>query len=182
MVSNNPKYILVHCSDVSYRISTSQFKSINDYHRDVRGFPMSVDGNYVGYHRLITGGKNIETRHDNEVGAHCNQVKDGLSMNFQSLGVCIGFDGDVEMPTQADAVMLRDQIWAWQDKYKIPTERVLFHRDFAKDKTCPGKLITRAWLEQLIRRVPKIPMDELVIDRSMVMKLIELLRKYGIIK
>ncbi len=190
---NIPKYILVHCSDTPYSVSKDQYKSINLYHKDERGFPVSKSGQYVGYHSLITGGKNYRPREDDEIGAHCNQEYDGVNifptgsgiaqtMNLQSLGVCIGFDGDVEYPTQDDAVMLRDQIWAWQDKYGIATKDVRFHRDFATNKTCPGSLITRAWLEQLIRRVPKVPVAELTVDKSMVLWLITLLRKYGIIK
>lgn len=196
-MTNNPKYILVHCSDTSYKISTDQYKSVNIYHRDERQFPVSRSNQYVGYHSFITGGKNWRPREDDEVGAHCNQEYDGvtvyapgskkaLSMNLQSLGTCIGFDGDVEYPTQADAVMLRDQIWAWQDKYGIATKDVRFHRDFATGKTCPGTLITRAWLEQLIRRVPKPSMQELAqeptIDLNMVVWLVAFLRKLGIIK
>jgi hypothetical protein len=182
MAINNPKYIIFHTSDVSYGISNNQYFSINTYHRDVRQFPVSSLGIYVGYHRLITGGKNIQCRLDTDEGAHCNQVKDGVSMNFQSLGVCIGFDGDVEYPTQADAIMLRDQIWAWQEKYNIPIDRVLFHRDFATNKTCPGKLITRDWLYQLLKKVPKVPMSELVIEKDVWDKLLEILRSLKIIK
>ncbi len=189
---NNPKYIIVHCSDVSYKTSSDQYASINKYHKDERGFPVSKSGQYVGYHSLITGGKNWRPRQDDEMGAHCNQEYDGVNifptgtgkaqtMNLQSLGVCVGFDGDVELPTQADAVMLRDQIWAWQDKYGIATKDVRFHRDFATGKTCPGSLVTRAWLEQLIKRVPKTPMAELTVDKSMVIWLIDFLRRCGII-
>ena len=176
---NTPKYIIVHCSDVSYKTSKDQLSSINQYHRDVREFPVSSLGMYVGYHRLITGGRNVQCRLDSDEGAHCNQKLDGLTMNLQSLGVCIAFDGDVEYPSQNDAVLLRDQIWQWQDMYSIPNKNVLFHRDFAVEKTCPGKLITRSWLENLIRRVPKPP---LTVDSSTVEKFLAILRSLGIIK
>lgn len=186
-MKNNPKYIIVHCSDVSYKISTDQLKSINVYHRDVRGFPVSSLGYYVGYHRLITGGKNTQCRLDSDEGAHCNQVKDGLSMNFQSLGVCIGFDGDEEMPSPFDTKVLQDQIWRWQDQYKISNDRVYFHRDFATNKTCPGSLITREWLDRLLIREPEAAIEpkppvEPMVDLGMVMRLIAWLRKNGIIK
>jgi hypothetical protein len=190
---NTPKYIIVHCSDTSYAISKSQFNQINNYHRDERGFPRSSLGFYVGYHKLITGGKVYQARLDSDEGAHCNQVRNGMSMNFQSLGICIGFDGDIEMPTLADAIMMRDEVWAWQDKYNIPTTNILFHRDFAKDKTCPGSLITREWLENLLRRTkvaiptpppaPVIPAPPatFTIDIPMLKWLITFLRERGII-
>lgn len=179
---NTPKYILVHTTDVPYSTSTNQLNSVNNYHRDDRKFPKSSLGYYVGYHRLITGGKNIQCRLDTDEGAHCNQEVNGLSMNFQSLGVAVGFDGDVEDMTQADAIMLRDQIHEWQDKYNIPTDKVLFHRDFATWKTCPGVRITKSWLYTLIKRVPKLPLDTLVVEKSTIDRFLELLRSLGVIK
>ncbi len=163
MAKNIPKYIIIHCSDVSYRNGFDQFDSINTYHRDVRMFPISALGYFIGYQRLITGDKNYQARLDTDVGAHCNQGIDvngnpiegpvsGTSMNFQSLGICIGFDGDIEMPTARQYALLQEQIWKWQDQYGITNDRVYFHRKFALTKTCPGSLITQAWLDQLLAR------------------------------
>lgn len=144
---NNPKYIIVHCTDASYRTNKNQFGMVEAYHKS-EDFPKSSLGYHVGYHRLITGGLNYKCRLDTDVGAHCNNVVNGLSLNFQSLGVCIGFDGDVEMPTATDTALMVAQIKEWQMAYDIPNSRVMFHRDFKKEKTCPGSLITRAWLEK----------------------------------
>jgi hypothetical protein len=185
---NRPKYIVVHCTDISYKISTDQYKSVNDYHRDVREFPVSRSGSYVGYHALITGGLTYRPRQDDEMGAHCNQEFDGkniwpvntgkaTSMNLQSLGVCIGFDGDMEYPSQADAIRLRNQCHEWMDKYGISIENVYFHRNFAANKSCPGSLITKDWLYQLLKRVPKTPMKELEIPTADVNNFVALWRK-----
>lgn len=150
---NNPKYILIHCTDTKRAYVYDQFDSVNNYHRDFRQFPVSSLGFYGGYHRIITGGKNRQYRLDGDEGAHCNTVVNGVSMNFQSLGISIGFDGDEELLTKEEEILLRDQIWYWQDKYGIPTENVKFHRDYDKHgKTCPGVLITREWLENLLKR------------------------------
>lgn len=146
---NNPKYIIVHCTDVSQR-TFDQLKSVNNYHRDVRDFPKSSLGYHVGYHALITGGRLVKCKEDWEEGAHCNQQLSGLSMNFQSLGICMGFDGDVEMPDKYMVPLLREQILKWQKMYVIDDSRVLFHRVFANDKTCPGSLITRDWLMNVL--------------------------------
>ena len=143
-MSNKPKYILVHCTDVSQKVF-DQFKSVNDYHAS-QDFPLSSLGYFVGYHALITGGKLRMTKEDWEEGAHCNNTVGGLSMNFQSLAVCLGFDGDIEMPEQYMIPLMVGQIQEWQKKFGIPEENVMFHRDFRKDKTCPGSLITREWL------------------------------------
>lgn len=146
---NEPKYIIIHCSDVSRLAASDQFKSIDNYHKG-QYFPISSLGYYVGYHSLITGGKNYKCRLDSDVGAHCNQQIEGKSLNFQSLGVCIGFDGDVEYPDGTQYKLLQDQVWTWQKQYNIPNDRVKLHREFATSKTCPGSLITKEWLAGLL--------------------------------
>lgn len=152
MNTNNPKFIVVHCTDYSYANLYDQFSACNGWHKD-RAFPLSSLGYYVGYHRLITGNTNYRARLDTDEGAHCNNIVDGLSMNFQSLGVCIGFDGDIEMPLTLHMNLLKEQIQEWMKTYNIPIERVQFHRDFSTVKTCPGSLITRQWLENLINPI-----------------------------
>jgi len=152
MEKNKPKYILVHCTDCSYKTIPDQFNACNGWHKD-RDFPKSSGGLYIGYHRLITGEKNYLCREDDEVGAHCNQKQDGVSMNFQSLGVCVGFDGDIEYPTTMQYALLQKQIWDWQDKYGIPDSHVRFHRYYSTDKTCPGSLIDNKWLADILKRL-----------------------------
>lgn len=156
---NNPKYIIVHCTDYSYRLLSDQFKACDGWHKD-RGFTVSSLGFFVGYQRLITGGINYQARLDADEGCHCNQQLNGISMNFQSLGICVGFDGDLEMPTALDYDLLQKQIWDWQDQYGITNDKVFFHRHFAIEKTCPGSLITDAWLKNILTRpLPVIPKD-----------------------
>lgn len=167
MDSNTPKYILIHCSDDSYRNCFDQLIKIDNYHKE-RGFPKSSFLFYVGYHYLITGEKEYQCRADTDIGAHCNQHQDGLSMNFQSIGVCVGFDGDIEYPTPIQYGLLQKRIWALQDKYNIPNERVKFHRDYATSKTCPGSLITKQWLSTLLIRPVETPIPPKPIERTCV--------------
>lgn len=150
-MQNQPKEIIIHCTDCSYRSIPDQFVACNGWHRD-RDFPVSSKGLFIGYHRLITGGKNYLCREDNEVGSHCNQQVDGLSMNYQSLGIAVGFDGDIEFPIPQDYELLQKQIWLWQDKYAIPPSKIRYHRFYSKDKTCPGSLITDQWLADILKR------------------------------
>lgn len=170
MQKNKPNAILIHCTDVSYRAIPDQFHPCNGWHKD-RTFPMSSLGFYIGYHRIITGDRNYQARLDTDEGAHCNQKENGVSMNFQSLGVCIGFDGDIEMPTTMQYALLQKQVWEWQDQYGIPNERVKFHRDYATDKSCPGSLITKQWLKDLLTRpipitVPAKPPESMCIAQE----------------
>lgn len=151
-MNNTPQWIIIHCSDVSYTKISDQFVSINAYHRDDREFPVSSLGLYVGYHRLITGGKNYKCREDWEVGAHCNQKLDGKSMNTQSLGICVGFDGDIEYLKQNEYDLLKAQVNEWQNKYAISNDRVVYHHHFATEKTCAGSLLGLEWMVNLLKK------------------------------
>lgn len=173
MTVNNPKFILLHTTDYPRSKMPDQFLACNSWHKD-RDFPLSTLGYYIGYHRLITGGKNYQARLDNEVGAHCNQHSNGLSLNFQSLGVCVGFDGDIEPLTATEYALLQKQVWEWQDQYKIPNERVKFHRFYATDKTCPGSLITDTWLKTLLTKpvpitvIPPKPVENMCVAQEQI--------------
>ena len=132
---------------MSWRRNRDQFNAVNQYHHSL-DFPKSKAGYYVGYHRLITGGKNYQARIETEVGAH---TKD---MNSRSLGICVGFDGDIEYPHPDDYVLLKKQVQGWQDDYNILNEKVFFHRVFNTSKTCPGSLLGVEWMKELLRRTP----------------------------
>lgn len=174
-MKNNPKYIICHCTDYPRSKMPDQFLACNNWHKD-REFPLSSLGYYIGYHRLITGEKNYQARLDNDEGAHCNQQVNGLSLNFQSLGVCVGFDGDIEPLTSMEYALLQKQVWDWQDLYKIPNENVKFHRFYATEKTCPGSLITDAWLKTLLTRPVVVtnislkPIENMCISQEMEIK------------
>jgi hypothetical protein len=150
---NTAKYIIIHCTDVSHSLIPDQLQSVNQYHKSDHPdapFPKSSLGYFVGYHRLITGGKNYKCREDWEEGAHCKQIRNKKSMNLQSLGVAVGFDGDIEYPRDEEKQLLKQQIKEWQKLHNIPDEHVYFHREFATWKTCPGKLIDSEWLNDLL--------------------------------
>lgn len=152
-------------------------------------FPVSSLGYYVGYHYLFTGDKEYQCRADTDEGAHCNQGFDGIrvyeagtydktkisTMNHQSIGLCLGFDGDIEYPSAIQYELLQKRVWQLQDKYNISNDNVYFHRYFAKNKTCPGSLITQAWLDTLLRRpivvpLPPKPEDSLCVAEVVVKK------------
>lgn len=179
---NKPRYIVVHCSDVSWRKLRDQYHSVNQYHKS-QNHSQSRLGSYVGYHVLITGGKNYQCRHDSEVGEHTNQQENGLSINQQSLGVCVGFDGDIEYPHPDDYTLLKRQVTSWQSMYAIPDENVVYHRHFNTSKSCPGFLCDESWLNLLLEKPAEKPVDQeekqkaiLSQQISVLTKLIELYR------
>lgn len=156
-MNNTPKYVLVHCSAVDYNRAPVQFFAINNYHKG-RGFPKSTLGYHGGYH-IFTEKDGIERRYreDWEVGAHCNQKVDGVSMNFQSLAVGFAGNGDVQLPTQAQIDTLKKRINKWCAKYDIPKTNVFIvpHRKFTPWKTCYGTLLSDDWAYRLVE--PKKP-------------------------
>jgi len=168
-MENRPRFIIIHTSDVPFRLVWNQLKAINRYHRLI-DFPRSKKGYYVGYHRLITGDKNYQCREDLEVGAHCNTKLFDLSLNYQSLGICVGFDGDEEYMSAKHFKLLQEQVWAWQDYWKIDDKDVRFHREFNKFKTCPGKLIDQKFLNRLLKRHVEIKTKEQETKRQAILK------------
>lgn len=174
---NNPLWIILHCTDVSYKISDNQLDSVNQYHQK-EGFTLSRLGYYVGYHRFITGGKNYKTRMDTEVGCHTNQKVNGVSLNQQSLAVCIGFDGDIEYPHPDDYALLQKQVWDWQDMYAMPNDRVVFHRHFNTSKSCPGSLLGVEWMTNLLRRTPEAkPLEQEEKQKEILLQKISILQR-----
>ena len=149
--ANTPKYIIVHCSAISTKVSNNQFVSINNNHKQ-RDFPMSSLGYYIGYHYLLTNDREYQCRLDTDEGAHCNQSRDGLSINFQSIGICWSGDGDNEMPSENYRQLLQKRIWAIQDKYNIPNWNVYYHHFFAINKTCAGTMLNNQYLADLLKR------------------------------
>jgi len=173
-MKNTPKYILIHCTDHPRSKIADQFEACNQWHRD-RDFPRSSYELFIGYHSLITGEKEYICRDDTDEGAHCNQRVDGVSLNFQSLGVCVGFDGDVENMTSMEYALLQKRVWSWQDTYKISNENVRFHRDFAQGKTCPGSRFDHTWLATLLKRpviveVPPKPADRMCLAQEKIIE------------
>jgi N-acetylmuramoyl-L-alanine amidase len=168
---NHPEKIIIHCSDVSSRKSSNQLDSINQYHK-TRGFPLSRLGYYVGYHVLITGGKLYHTRLETEEGAHT------VGENLRSLGICVGFDGDVEYPTPEDYILLQRQVWRWQEMYAIPDDKVFYHRAFNTSKSCPGSLLGVEWKANLLRRTPVAkPIDQDEKQKEILIQKISILQK-----
>lgn len=167
-MTNTVKWLLIHGTDYSYRALYDQRTACEGWHKD-RDFPISSLGSQIGYHHLFTGGKAYRCKADTDQGAHCNTVVNGISLNFQSLGYAVGFDGDIELMPAIEYGLLQRQVWADQDKYGIPNNRVLFHRDFTSTsagnkKTCPGSLITNAWLNTFLTRpsavIPPLKAEE----------------------
>ena len=147
-MNNEPVYIIGHCTDVSRKRAPRQFRAVNNFHRDVRHFPKSSLGYYGGYHFFYEpDGTEFRYKEDWEIGAHCNTVVDGKSINLQSIALCWAGDGDMEFPTEKQAVMMAIRTKKLQMKYNIPKTniRIAPHRHWRPSKTCYGSLLANDW-------------------------------------
>ncbi len=175
MSINNPKYILVHCSAVSRKKAPTQFWAINRYHGVERGFPMSSMGYFGGYHFFYEpNGTELRYKRDWEVGAHCNSKVNGVSMNFQSISLCWGGDGDNETPTPKQTENMRIRIKKLVEKYNIPLTNIYVgpHRLWTKWKTCYGKMLSDDWAYLLVK-----PKEKLAYEREAEEKIADMKRK-----
>ncbi len=133
--NNQWKYIIIHhtATDVGKALM------INNYHHD-RGF-----WNGLGYHFVIGNGTMGKLDGQIEVsprwikqqtGAHC---KAG-NMNSMGIGIALVGNFNVELPTAAQMDSLAYLLRLLSDYYKIPSSRIIGHRDVEGAKTdCPGK-------------------------------------------
>lgn len=135
------KYIIIHHSAVLREKNSEQFNAINDYHK-------SKGWGAIGYHFLIEpNGKIRIGRIETQSGAHC------IGRNFDSLGICLSGNFDIEKPMTEQELSLRFMLVHLLKKY--PNAQIKYHRDFA-NKTCPGKLISDNWAKNLISNKNKI--------------------------
>lgn len=138
--------MIIHHTLVSIKGNNDQFEAINRTHKERFNF-QSEFGIYVGYQYLIrSDGRVKQCRKDTEVGAHC---REGY-MNFKSIGICLEGNFDVDKPTDKQIFALRDLMRRLSKKYGIPKERVLFHRNYATYKSCPGKNVSQGFIQSLL--------------------------------
>lgn len=138
------KFIVLHHSLTRRDITT--FTAVNNYHKQKWNFKSAL-GYYIGYHYFIDcQGKVYQGRKDEEVGAHCQEAR----KNFNSLGICLAGNFDIELPSQAQEKSLKTLITDLMAKHKIPGANLKFHRDYAPYKTCPGKNIKDDFYEKIV--------------------------------
>lgn len=148
---NIPKYLIVHHTggtDLDPLADTSNhtFEIVDAYHK-------SLGWGKIGYHYFIDKkGKVTQGRLDTEIGAHT------IGKNSQSLGICLAGNFDATLPTEAQkyalGVLLKKKVL----EYKIASEDICPHREFAL-KTCYGNKLHNMWAEDLIREI-QVPVQE----------------------
>jgi len=140
MQGNKPEFIIIHHTATPLDTSPRTFFAVKQYH-------INKGWGDIGYHYFIeNNGMLYKGRDDSKEGAHCYQE----DMNKKSIGVCLEGNFDIELPTTEQEKVLKDLILNLRIKYNIPRQRIMFHRDFALYKTCPGNNFTWEYLQKLI--------------------------------
>ncbi len=152
---NNPKWLIVHhtsgtAEDPKADTSNQTVSIINEWHKEQYNFKSSL-GSYVGYQYVIEkDGETTKCRLDTEMGAHTNQVLNGVSMNSQSIGICLVGNFDVTLPTKAQEVALKDLLTKKMKEWSIPLGNIIPHRHFATFKSCYGDKLASDWAQRLV--------------------------------
>ncbi|MGF7184529.1 N-acetyl-anhydromuramyl-L-alanine amidase AmpD [Desulfitispora alkaliphila] len=103
----------------------------------VRRYHLSLGWRDVGYHFIIEpGGTVVVGRKHNTYGAHCRAA----GMNRKSLGVALIGNFEQGKPTLQQYVKAIELVAWLRNKYAVPLENILEHRDVPGAKTlCPGR-------------------------------------------
>lgn len=136
---NQPQKIIVHHTAVAGE--GDQFPGVERYHQS-REFPRSSYSFYCGYHRFIEkDGRTIKARADDDEGAHTK------GQNFNSIGIGLAGNFDLEMPTAKQISNLCGIIDELIQKYQIRAADILPHRYFS-NTSCYGAKLADNWAQQ----------------------------------
>jgi len=170
---NTVRYLIIHHTGGTEKnpladTSHHTLEIIHEYHR-------SLGWGKVGYHYVIEkDGKLRQGRLDTEQGSHCNQQENGISMNFQSLGIAIAGNFDFSFPTQAQEATLKKLLQEKLKQYNLSPSKILPHRHWAS-KTCYGRKLSEDWARNLVISTPvqsevQIQLNQCVVDKIILEK------------
>lgn len=113
-------------------------------------------GWYVGYHYFIDKkGVLIQTRDDQEEGAHCVGYNNhpGDPVSKRSIGIHLSGNFDATDPTKAQVDTLTALLKRKLLEHKIDPKNIRPHRGFAS-KTCYGMRLKESWARDLVKPAP----------------------------
>src|SRR4030042_720484 len=134
------EYIMIHHS-LTKDGETVSWKAIEDFHRNQYGW---AD---IGYH---FGVELIGDRHQVLIGrtllkpgAHCKESR----MNEKAIGICCVGNFDLTIPSdQMMEILIHKLIHPRMDLFAIDKDHIVFHREYATYKSCPGLLFDKKLL------------------------------------
>jgi len=133
------QFIVIHHSDTP----AGGAMAFDKFHRQVRGW------DELGYHFVIGNGTDTADGAV-EVGSRWPKQKQGAHtktpdnrFNDFGIGICLVGNFDHDRPTAAQMRSLVKLVAHLERTYKIPTDRVIGHKD-AKSTDCPGRFMSVA--------------------------------------
>jgi hypothetical protein len=126
--------------------NTVSWDAIRRYHVETNGWKD------IGYH---FGVEDINGTYEalvgrplDNVGAHCKEGE----MNKRSIGICcVGNYDLIEPPPAMLDVLVNRLIVPWMHILSIPASNIVFHREYATYKSCPGTMFTK---DLILTRLP----------------------------
>lgn len=148
---NKPTQIILHHTAVSYKKNPDQYEATKKYH-------ISKGWGDIGYHyEIAKNGKVYIGRQELQVGAHTKED----NVNYNSIGICIDGNFDVELPTIEQENALRELLLDIMKRRKIDAKNIFPHRHYAKSpitkkpyKSCFGNLLPDDWGRNLVTTPP----------------------------
>jgi N-acetylmuramoyl-L-alanine amidase len=130
----NIHYLIVHQSATDR--DTTTFQQIKKFHL-YQGM-----GNIAYQYFITADGKIKRGRNELTQGTHTKASQ----MNEKSLGICLAGDFNKQEPTPKQLQSLSSVLKSLVNKYSIPIENILAHREVAGSATeCPGDSLNE-WL------------------------------------
>ena len=139
---NEPEYLIVHHTggtDADPLADTSHhtLEVVDEWHKS-----LGWDG--IGYHYFIEKNGTLRTgRPENITGAHTK------GYNSKSIGICLAGNFDLTLPTTEQTNTLKELLKTLQKRYKISSDKIFPHREFA-EKTCYGNKLSDTWARDLV--------------------------------
>ena len=161
MIKLNPKnikFLVIHHT-VSSRDKTT-VEDVNSWHKARWPNFRSSLGFWVGYHFLVLGdGRIIQTRKDNEMGAHC-------ITNDGKVGICLTGNFEIEKPSEQQIASLKGILERLKKDYNITDSNIKGHCELSRT-LCPGRHLMD-WLKGYRRRSILIRIIQILLRKKIV--------------
>lgn len=142
-------HIMIHHS-LTKDSKTVSWNAIKKYHTKVLGW--KDIGYHFGVEKVKDGYVILVGRPLLMSGAHCKEA----GMNYKAIGICVIGNYDCCSPSSNMlAELCYRLIIPLMDTFNIPIENIVFHRDFARYKSCPGKKFLKWKFRVLLKNLLK---------------------------
>lgn len=157
--------ICIHHTGDSRKNHPYQFLIVDNYHKQKWDMRSSL-GFYGGYNYLIEPtGYCMQYRKEGEETAAV------IGYNKDSIHICMAGDFNVEMPTTGQIETLKKMLFEKMKTYFLTIKDIYYHRDLQENRNCPGDLIGKDWIKNLLEPAILPPEDKEKVDNLIIQKM-----------